>query len=419
LSEGTDRDRALSAYAAETRAFHRFYAAMLLGLAALHLLVIAPYLRLRAALPVIDSRIDAVRAQIKSGEATQRAAESAAASLTPFKQALAAAPERLRKAIGDFIARGRAVVGPTGDPFRAGVKVPKEGAQPSGEEETITVDEAIRRQIGKEIESLATSFDQTLESARAIKDLPADAEAALREARGAVGRDIVTLNEILRQAFDTDPYFWKRWERPGATLGTASPRADEAMRRIDSGVRMLSKTLANASAQAKAQQQEIAASIEMLRAGETGVKERLAKTADVLGRLPISMDDAARVYPIVALVLALTALIRLRRLLILRQLVGPATGDAAAPSWVIASRASPGRWWSLALLAAPLLAAGHTAAAAAADPNLFTDVLGTQSRQMYLGFMLGYAALGLSALLQFWIAARAMLADGPPATSGG
>jgi hypothetical protein len=330
---------------------------------------------------------------------------------------LAAGPDRLRRAIADFIARGRAIVGPTGDPFRAGVKVPKEGGQPR-EEETITVDEAIRRQIGKEIESQATAFDQTVEAARATRDLPADAETAIREARGAVGRDIVSLNEILRQAFDADPYFWKRWERPGATFGTASPKAEEAMRRIDLGLRGLQKTLTDASAQAKAQQQEVAASIDTLRAGETAIKERLTKTGEVLGRFPIGMDEAARLYPLVALALALTALIRLRRLLILRQMIGPATADAAAPSWVIVSQSSPGRWWSLALLAAPLLAAAHAAAAAVRDPGLFTTALGDQSRGLYVGSVAGFAALGIVAVFELTMAARVMLADGPAARPG-
>ena len=419
MSEGSDRDRALSAYAAEVRAFHRFFAACLLGLAAFHLLAVAPYLRMRAGLPVISDKLAAARAQIKSGEDVQRASEAAAASLSPFRQALAAGPERLRKSIAEFVARGRAVVGATGDPFRAGVKVPKEGAQPATEEETITVDEAIRRQIGKEIESLAMVFDQALESARTIKDIPHDVESILRETRGAVGRDVISLNEILRQAFDADPYFWKRWERPGATFGAASPKADEAMRRIESGLRGLSQTLATASAQAKTQQQEIAAGVETARASEVELRERMAKTREVFGRFPLGMDEAVRIYPLVAVALALTAFVRLRHLLVLRQALGIADADAAAPSWVIASPVSPGRWWSVVLVAAPLLAAVQSAVAAAADPDLFTNALGTQSRQMYLGFMLGYAALGLSALLQFWFTARALLAGTAGARPGG
>jgi len=419
LSEGSDRDRALSAYASEVRAFHRFFAVLLLGLAAFHLLVVAPYLRMRADLPVISDKLAAAGAQIKSGEDVQRAAEAAAASLSPFRQALAAGPERLRKSIAEFVARGRAVVGATGDPFRAGVKVPKEGAQPAPEEETITVDEAIRRQIGKEIEFLGMAFDQALESARTIKDIPHDVESILRETRGAVGRDVISLNEILRQAFDADPYFWKRWERPGATFGAASPKADEAMRRIEFGLRGVLKTLATASAQAKTQQQEIAASVEAVRASEVELRERMAKTREVFGRLPLGMDEAARIYPLVAVALALTACVRLRRLLVLRQALGIAAADAAAPSWVIASPESPGRWWSVVLVAAPLLAAVHSAAAAAADPGLFTTTLGDQSRGMHVGFIVGYAVLGVLAALQFAMAARVLLAGAAGATPGG
>ena len=419
MNEASDRDRVVSAYASEVRAFHRFFAALLLGLAALHLLVVAPYLQLRAGLTMISAKTAATRAQIKAAEDVQRAADAAGTSLSPFKQALAVGPERLRKAISDLVARGRAVVGPTGDPFRTGVKVPKEGAQPTTEEETITVDEAIRRQIGKEIEALTTAFDQALESARSIKDIPNDVESALRETRGAVGRDIVSLNEILRQAFDADPYFWKRWERPGATFGAASPKAEETSRRIESGVRTLSKTVTNASLQAKAQQQEIAASVEALRAGETGLKERMAKAGEVLGRLPLSLDDCARIYPLVAAALVLTAFVRLRRLLVLRQMLGAADADALAPSWVITSPASPGRWWSLVLVAGPLLAATHAAVAAAADPGLFTTALGDQSRGLYTGFLVGYVVLGLAAAFQFSIIARALAAGSAGPTPGG
>jgi len=89
---------------------------------------------------VISDKLAAARVQIKSGEDVQRAAEAVAASLSPFRQALVAGPERLRKSIAEFVARGRAVVGATGDPFRAGVKVPKEGAQPAPEEETDVID---------------------------------------------------------------------------------------------------------------------------------------------------------------------------------------------------------------------------------------------------------------------------------------
>jgi hypothetical protein len=105
-------------------------------------------------------------------------------------------------------------------------------------------------------------------------------------------------------------------------------------------------------------------------------------------------------------------------LLILRQTIGAAAADAAAPSWVIVSRSSPARWWSLALLAAPLLAAAHAAAAAARDPALFTTALGDQSRGLYVGSVAGYTALGIVAVFELTMAARAMLADGSASTSG-
>lgn len=419
MNEASDRDRVLSAYAAEVRAFHRFFAAVLLGLAALHLLVIAPYLQMRAALTMVSAKMAATRAQIQAAEDVQRAADAAGSSLSPFRQALAAGPERLRKTISDFVARGRAAVGPTGDPFRAGVKVPKEGAQPATEEETITVDEAIRRQIGKEMESLAMAFDQGLESARSTKDIPQDVESVLRETRGAMGRDIVSLNEILRQAFDADPYFWKRWERPGATFGAASPKTEEATRRIESGLRTLSKTLTNASQQAKAQQQEIAASVESLRTGETWLTERMVKAGELLGRLPLSLDEGVRVYPLVAIALALTACVRLRRLMLVRQTLGAADADAFAPSWVITSPSSPGGWWSVVLVAGPLLAATHAAVAAAADPGLFTTALGEQSRGLYAGFLVGYAVLGIAAAIQFATIARTLVVGSAGPTPSG
>lgn len=422
MPDQVDPDRLLAAYTSEVRALQRFFAVLLLGLGAFHLLLLAPYLELRAALPVVSARMAEARAQIKTAEDVQRATGAASVALAPFRQALAAAPERLRRAIGDLVGRGRLIAGAAGDPFKATIKVPKEGVQPATEsEEMITVDEAIRRQIGKDVEALTTAFDQSLESLRTIKELPTDVEGVIREGHGAIGRDILSLNEILRAAFDADPYFWKRWERPGATLAAASPRADGAVRRIESGLQALSKALTNAAAQARMTEQEAAASIEALRANETTLKDRLTKSGEVLGSLPLSMDEAARIYPLVAFAFTLTALVRLRRLLRLRAAIGRGDADACAPSWLIAPPGWPGRSWSLVLVAAPLLAAVHGAAAAVRDPGLFVSVLGEPGQLTYQGTVAGYVVLGLPAIYHFALAARALLRGGrlaPEETAG-
>ncbi len=403
MSEPADRDRAVRAYAAHLRAFQVFFGAVLLALGAFHLLVLVPYLGLRAALPGISDSLAAAQAQIKSAEDIQRAADIAGGAITLFRRAVAAGPERLRFAINDFVARGRSVVGPNGDPYKANIKVPKEGT-PAGaaEDETVTVDEAVRRQIGKEIESLTMAFDQAIDPVRSIKGLPPDVESLLRDTQGSVGRDVISLNEILRQAFDADPNFWKRWDRPGATFAVTSARAEETMRRIDSALRALSKGVSNASQQAKNQQPGAQARLETLRGRQDDLKERMAKAGQVFGRLPLSLDDAARNYPVVAGVLAVTALVRLRGLLALRRMLGGGDLDLVAPSWVIGAPSSPGRWWVLVLIAAPVAATIHASVAALTDPGLFTTILGDASRTMFMGYAAAYtllAALGLAHLL--------------------
>ncbi len=414
MSEPADRDRAINAYAAEVHAFHTLLGAVLIALGAFHLLALVPYLQIRAALPAISGSIAAAQAQIRSAEDAQRAVEAADSGLAPLRQALATGPDRLRRAISDLVTRGRAVAGPNGDPYKASIKVPKEGTPPGApEDETITVDEAVRRQIGKDIEAVIMTFDQAMEPLRSIKSLPPDVESLLRETQASVGRDLVSLNEILRQAFDADPNFWKRWERSGATFAAASPRAEETMRRIDSALRALTKGLANASLQAKSHQQEGQARIETLRVKQDDLKERTAKTGEFFGRFTLGLDETTRSYPLVAGAFAVTVLVRLRRLLALRRALGGVDLDLIAPSWVIGSASSPGRWWALALIAAPLIAMIHASVAAVRDPGLFTTILGDQNQAMFIGYAAAYALLAAFGLVQLLTAFRGLMGAAP------
>jgi hypothetical protein len=129
------------------------------------------------------------------------------------------------------------------------------------------------------------------------------------------------------------------------------------------------------------------------------------------------MDQAARIYPLVALAFALTALVRLRRALRRRAAIGTVDADSSSPSWLVAPATWPGRFWSVALIAAPLLAAAHAAALAVRDPGLFVTALGEPSRAMYRQIVAGYVALGLPALYHFVMAARELLGR-PPLPAG-
>jgi hypothetical protein len=126
-----------------------------------------------------------------------------------------------------------------------------------------------------------------------------------------------------------------------------------------------------------------------------------------------------RLYPLVAGVLGLMALFRVRRLLVLRRGLAGVDLEQLAPSWVLVTANVPGRLWSVALLAVPLAAAIHGAAVALADPGVFVNALGEASPLASAGYAVVYAVIILTGLWQFALVARALFAPQKRAAHGG
>lgn len=420
MPDASDRDRAITAYAAEVRATHTFFGAVLLALAALHLLVAYPLFQVRAALPAVATRARTLEEQIRAAEQAQQTGAAATAAVAQFRRALAAAPEQLRGDIATLVARGRTLVGSTGDPYKATIRVPREGAQPGGpSDEEVTVAEAVRRQIGRQMDALGMSFERALEPIRSAGDVPAGAAEILRHAQEAVTRLIqVDLNKVLQDAFSAEPNFWLRWDRP-ASFGTVSARADEVARSIDTALSDLLDRLAKAAIQTKAQQQVLRTRLETAQATQRALTERADRITGTVRWAALAPEETMRLYPLVAGVLSLMALFRVRRLLALRRGLAGVDLEQLAPSWVLGAVNVPGRLWSVALLAAPLAAAIHGAAVALADPGVFVNALGEASPLASAGYAVAYVVVILTGLWQFALVARAVLAPQKRAAHGG
>lgn len=420
MPDATDRDRAITAYADEVRATHTFFGAVLLALGAFHILVAYPLFQVRAALPTVAAHARTLEDQIRAAEQAQQTIAAATAAVAQFRRTLAAAPEALRHDIAALVARGRALVGPNGDPYRAAIRVPREGAQPGGPaDEEVTVAEAVRRQIGRQMDALGVSFERALEPIRNASEIPASAAEILRQAQETVSRQIqVDLNKVLQDAFSAEPNFWLRWDRP-ASFGTVSVRAEEITRSIGTALSDLLDRLAKAGMQTKVQQHAARTRMETAQAAQRALTERADRIAQSVGRAALTPEDMLRLYPLVAGVLSLMTLFRVRRLLALRRGLAGVDVEQFAPSWVLGAASTPGRLWSVVLLAAPLAAATHAAAVALADPGVFVDALGQVSPLGSAGYAVVYAILILTGLWQFALVARAVLAPQKRAGPGG
>jgi hypothetical protein len=193
-------------------------------------------------------------------------------------------------------------------------------------------------------------------------------------------------------------------EYEASQVGLALDRAghkEEGLRRIEEALRMLTRRLAAAGTVAKGRQQALEARVRALRAKQGDLNERLKEFT--------GPEDAMRLYPIVAGALTLTALFRLRRILALRRALAGVDLDLVALSWVVASPSSPGRWWALLLIASPLGATIHAAAAALADRGLFVTVLGDPSQAMMVGYAVVYTALILVGIGQLLAVTRGLM----------
>jgi hypothetical protein len=334
------------------------------------------------------------------------AASTAAAA--QFRRALDAAPAQLRRAVGNLVARGRLMIGLSTDPYRAPIRVPKEsapGAAGPADEEQILVEEAVRREIGRQVEVLSVAFDAALEPLRPMRDSPPEIADVVRTAEEGLGRNILALNEVLREAFAADPDFWQRLGA-GSTFAPASARAEQWAKGTAEAQRLLETRLAATTNTLKSRLQTAQARAAALGERDQELRARMDAFSARLAWLPLGLGGWARLYPLIAGGLALTALFRLRRILLLRRALSNIDLDVMAPSWILGASSAPGRWWAMLLVSLPVAAMAYAAIAALRDPGLFTSVLGEPSPFARAVYGLAYLALTLVGAWQLLLVSR-------------
>lgn len=437
MQELSDRDRSIAAYAAVVRGFHTFFGAVILILALLHLFVLLPFIEARTAAPALRAAIERTRQDAVANADADRALAASSAALVAFKKALDAAPVQLSAQIGSLVARSQN----GGRPFdyaKAVVRVPREAGtplpspptapaagpvsaapatQPAGEEVIAFVD-AVRRAIGKQTEALSVALDGALAPLRSLKSPPHDVAAAVRVAEEGLGRNVLALNDVLREAFDAEPGFWQRLGAAGATFAAASPRGSTWHAGMTESVRALEERLASAVSLTKTLTQTLTQRVQVLDGQQAQAGERLAAFTTRMAWLPVGLELWTRLYPIVAGALALTVLVRLQRVMLLRQSLGDRHLDELAPSWIIGPPGAPGRWWALMLVFAPLLLSAHAAVAALRDPDLFVTPLGDRNVVSMILYGVVYAGIILAGVLQLRAMLRGAGRAGRPAGAG-
>lgn len=401
MPENADRERSIAAYAGEVRAFHTFFGAILVLLAILHLFVLMPYVQLHAAAPALDAALAAAMHETTAAIEGEKAIGAATAGLMRYRRALESAPLELHRAITALVDLGREAAGPGGDPYTANIRIsPRAAAEGSAAApaDTVQVSEAIRREIGRQVEVLSLAFDAMLEPLRVPQSPPREVMEVMRTAEEGLGRHTLVLNEVLREAFDTDAGFYERLD--GDTFAPASPRAGEWARGMAEALRLTEARLATALSALKGREGAAQARAEALAGRHRELRDRLGTFAGRLSWLPLGLDGWIRVYPIVAGALAVTALFRLRRIQVLRRALAGVDLDVMAPSWILGAASAPGRGWAMILIALPVLASVHAAAAALQMPRLFEGVLGEPSPPTMAGYAAAYALLGVIGLWQ-------------------
>jgi hypothetical protein len=417
VADQTDRERGIAAYAGELRAFHAFFGGTLILLAALHLFVLLPYMQLRTATPQLTAASAAAERETAAiGEAEKAVARSISA-MTQFTRALDAAPGDLRRAIGALVTRGRLSAGANGDPYKATIRLPRESGSPSagasaGDGEAVTIEEAVRRQIGRQVDALSVAFDATLEPLRPLASPPAEIVDVVRTAEEGLGRNLLALNEVVREAFAADPDFWERLDR-AATFAPASARAEEWAKGTAEAQRLLETRLAAAATTLKSRARATQARVAALQERTAELNSRREAFSARLSWLPLGPEGWVRLYPLLAGALALTALFRLRRILLVRHALTGTDLDVMAPSWLVGASTAPGRWWALVLIALPVAATCHASWAAFRDPGLSTGVLGEPNPLSTIAYGALYAALSGVGVWQLVLVARGIFARAP------
>jgi hypothetical protein len=413
VQDAIDRERSIAAYATEVRAFHAFFGAVLLLLGVLHLFVLLPFMQLRTAAPALAAALDAAVQETSHAAEGEKAVGASTAATAQFRRALDTAPGELRRAIGDLVARGRLMSGLSADPYKAPIRVPKEGAPGNAgpvEEEQVLLEEAVRREVGRRVERLSTTFDAAIEPLRPMRDSPPEIADVVRTAEEGLGRNVLALNEVLREAFAADPNFWQRMG-PGSTFAPASARAEQWAKGTAEAQRLLETRLATATNTLKSRRQAAQARAAALDERNQELRARLDAFSARLAWLPLGLGGWVRLYPLIAGGLALTALFRLRRILLLRRTLSDIDLDVMAPSWVLGASSAPGRWWALILVSLPVAGMIYAAIAALRDPGLFTGVLGEPSPLTRTMYGLTYLALTAVGAWQLLLVSRGIFAQ--------
>ena len=352
-------------------------------------LALLPFIQVRAALPAISGAVADAEQRIGSAEQALTATATVLAGTAEFRRSLETAPASLRNAIADLVAHGHAAVGPSGNPYKALLRVPRD-AKPGGplSVEEVPVEEAIRREIGRHIEALSLSLEMKLEPLRVLTHPPVEVQDAVRAGQ-AIAREVMGLNQILQEAFAAQQTFWMGWQGANTRFGTASARAGDATRAIEDGLRRLEERLVRASAAWKSGRQQDRATIEALRTQQSILNERLADFPRRLGWLPVDLEDALRIFPAAAGLVAMTVLFWIWH--VLRQPRAPvASNSAAVAPWELVSLPAARRWSVVVLLAAPLIVTTHMAVVAIGDRALFS-MAGDQYRATMVAYGVAYA----------------------------
>jgi hypothetical protein len=437
VHELSDRDRSIAAYAASVRGFHTFFGAVILILILLHLFVLLPFVEVRTAAPTLRAAIEGTQAEAAASGEALRALTASGAALVAFKRALETAPGQIAAQVGALVARSYT----GGAPFdyqKAVVRVPREPGIPPGSagnasaggpgaglaappappsgDEVIPLADAVLRVFGKQTEALSIALDGALGPLRALQAPPGDVTAAIKVAEEGLGRNVLALNDLLREAFEGDPPFWQRLSPPGATFSAISARGAAWHAGTAEAMRAVEERLASASTLAKSREQALAQRLQMLEGQQAQARERLAAFATRVAWIPIGLESWTRLYPILAGALALTVLVRLQRIMMLRRALGDRHLDELAPSWIIGPPAAPGRWWAVTLVSLPLLMAAYAAFGALRDRDLFVNAVGDRDATMMILYGAFYIAVVAAGVLQL----RSMLrgAETPDAARG-
>ncbi|MDR7555401.1 MAG: hypothetical protein QN157_07315 [Armatimonadota bacterium] len=392
-------DRVAAAHSAEMRAVHALGAVVLLVVVGGYTLAVRPWLHLRAATRGLEAAAAAAEREALRLERDHEATREAAEALAAARRVATMGPDRLRREIAHLVEQGRALE--PDDPYKAAVRVTAGPAGPAAGGETVPVEEAVRKAIGRHVEQIGLAVETAAAPLLARPDLPAALRALVTETQAAIGPATVALHEAMLQAFARYPDFWRQWEQEPALYAGVSPEAGDAARRIDDALARALRQLAAMSATLQNQTRAYRDRAGDLRERHRQAAHRLAALRAGSAWMPLGLDDGVRLYPLLAGALALTLYYRLRRALAVRRDLADLEPDRFAPSWLLVGPRMPGRWWALALLAVPMAAAVSVAAVLLADRSVFVTPAGEWSPVVTAGYAIPYTVLGLLSIVEW------------------